>query len=58
MNQYTVIGKSLPRVDALEKATGKAVYTTDIKLSRMLQNIENRQNKSRKATRGKRYSHS
>lgn len=33
---YDVIGKALPRVDSVEKATGSAVYTGDIRLPRML----------------------
>lgn len=33
---YTVIGKRLPRVDAQAKATGEAVYTVDIHLPRGL----------------------
>ncbi len=36
MPGYSVIGKSIPRVDALAKVTGKAKYTTDIRRSRML----------------------
>ena len=30
------IGKPLPRIDALEKATGVAAFTTDLKLPGML----------------------
>jgi len=36
MGDYSVVGKSVMRVDALEKVTGKAVYCTDIKLPGML----------------------
>ena len=36
MANYSVVGKSVPRVDVLEKATGEAVYCGDIKLPRML----------------------
>ena len=36
MAEYSVLGKSVVRVDALEKVTGKAVYCTDIKLPGML----------------------
>ena len=36
MDDYTVIGKDLPRVDGREKATGTALYTDDIKLPGML----------------------
>lgn len=36
MSQYSIIGKSLPRVDALDKATGAARYTGDVKLPGML----------------------
>jgi 4-hydroxybenzoyl-CoA reductase alpha subunit len=32
MNQYRVIGKRLPRVDAEDKVTGKALYTDDLSL--------------------------
>jgi 4-hydroxybenzoyl-CoA reductase alpha subunit len=35
-NTFSVIGKRLPRIDALSKATGEAIYTTDISLPRML----------------------
>jgi len=34
--EYTVIGHDIPRVDGWEKATGKAIYTDDIKLPGML----------------------
>ncbi len=37
MNEYSIVGKSAFRVDGVEKVTGKAVYTDDIKLPRMLQ---------------------
>ncbi len=33
---YSLIGKSLPRVDSHSKATGEAVFTADIQLPRML----------------------
>jgi 4-hydroxybenzoyl-CoA reductase alpha subunit len=36
MDDYTVIGKDIPRVDGWEKATGTAIYTDDIKLPGML----------------------
>ena len=36
MNGYSVVGKSLPRVDAREKATGDAVYLADFTVPRML----------------------
>ena len=36
MNNYSVIGKRLPRVDARDKVTGKALYTDDLSLPRML----------------------
>ena len=36
MGEYSVVGTSVTRVDALEKVTGKAVYCTDIKLPGML----------------------
>jgi len=36
VNEYSVVGKPLPRVDALEKVTGKAIYTTDMHLPGML----------------------
>ena len=35
-NGYSVVGKSLPRVDALEKVTGKAAYVFDMALPGML----------------------
>jgi len=34
--EFSVIGKSVPRVDALEKVTGKAIFYTDITLPGML----------------------
>ena len=34
--EYAVIGKSIPRIDALEKVTGKAVYCTDFARPGML----------------------
>jgi CO/xanthine dehydrogenase Mo-binding subunit len=36
MGEFEVIGKSLPRVDAFDRVTGKATYTDDIKLHNML----------------------
>lgn len=36
MSNYRVIGKSIPRKDALEKVTGSAIYGTDIFLPKML----------------------
>ena len=36
MEKYAVIGKSLPRVDALVKATGEAKFTVDMVQPRML----------------------
>ena len=33
---YTVVGKSYPAIDALEKVTGQAIYGTDLKLPGML----------------------
>ena len=36
MTEYSIIGRSLPRVDALEKATGAARYAGDLKLPGML----------------------
>lgn len=35
-NGYTVVGTSLPRVDALEKVTGKATYVFDLAMPAML----------------------
>ncbi len=37
MKEYSIVGKSALRVDGVEKVTGKAVYTDDIRLPRMLQ---------------------
>ena len=34
--EYSVIGKRVPRVDALSKATGRALYSGDINLPHML----------------------
>lgn len=36
MAEFTVIGKSVPRVDAVEKVTGKGEYASDIKFPGML----------------------
>lgn len=36
MARLSIVGTSVPRVDALEKATGQAIFGTDIKLPRML----------------------
>lgn len=36
MEQFSVIGKSVPKIDALEKVTGQAKYTTDVYLPHML----------------------
>ncbi len=33
---YSIVGKSIPRVDAREKVTGGAVYTSDMILPGML----------------------
>lgn len=37
MDPFSVIGRPLPRVDAREKVTGQAVYSTDVQLPGMLQ---------------------
>ena len=36
MPEYSVVGKRLPRVDVLDKVTGKALYSADINLPNML----------------------
>jgi len=36
MAEYSVVGKSIPRIDALEKVTGKAQYASDFTLPGML----------------------
>ena len=36
MDQFSIIGKDIPRVDSRAKATGSAIYTDDIKLPGML----------------------
>ena len=36
MKKLSVVGKSVPRIDAKEKATGKAMYTEDFMMLRML----------------------
>ena len=36
MTELSVVGKSVPRVDAVEKVTGKARYSVDLKLPGML----------------------
>ena len=36
MIEHFVVGKSVPRLDAFEKVTGKAKYCTDVKIANML----------------------
>ncbi len=36
MKEYSFIGKGVPRIDAREKVTGKAVFTADLKFPGML----------------------
>jgi len=36
MGKWEVIGSSIPRIDAIEKVTGKAIFGTDLKIQRML----------------------
>jgi len=36
MKELSVVGKSIPRIDAKEKATGKAMFTEDFVMPRML----------------------
>src|SRR5512141_2177677 len=36
MSDLSVVGKPVPRVDTLQKASGKAVYTDDLRLPGML----------------------
>ncbi len=36
MSKYSVIGRRIPRVDALDKVTGKAIFSADINLPNML----------------------
>lgn len=36
MVNFKVVGRRMPRKDALEKATGEAIYGTDVRLPRML----------------------
>ncbi|MBF0549150.1 MAG: molybdopterin-dependent oxidoreductase [Deltaproteobacteria bacterium] len=36
MNQFSIVGKDVPRNDARAKATGSAIYTDDVKLPGML----------------------
>ena len=33
---YSLIGKSIPRIDAKSKVTGEALFTADLRLPRML----------------------
>lgn len=39
MNEYRVIGKRLPRIDAREKVTGTALYTDDYTMPKMLHGV-------------------
>jgi xanthine dehydrogenase molybdenum-binding subunit len=36
MSEYSVVGKRVPRIDALKKVTGEAIYSGDVMLPRML----------------------
>jgi len=36
MNKYRILNTRAPRVDAIDKSTGKAVYTDDLKRPNML----------------------
>ena len=36
MKEYSVVGKSTPKIDALSKATGRAIYTDDLRMPGML----------------------
>lgn len=36
MENYSYIGKNVPRIDALAKVTGEAIFTADMKLPGML----------------------
>ncbi len=36
MKELSVVGKSIPRIDSKEKATGKAMFTEDFTMPRML----------------------
>ncbi len=36
MSEYSVVGKSLPKIDAVAKATGEAKYASDLALPQML----------------------
>src|SRR3972149_4083224 len=36
MSEYSVVGKRLPRLEGVSKATGEAFYTDDLNLTRML----------------------
>ncbi len=36
MSEHAIIGKTVPRTDAVAKATGRALYTDDLKLPGML----------------------
>jgi CO/xanthine dehydrogenase Mo-binding subunit len=36
MEKYTLVGKAVPRIDALAKVTGKTKYTSDIEFPGML----------------------
>ena len=39
MSKYSVVGRRLPRVDALSKVTGEALFSGDIHLPHMLQGL-------------------
>src|SRR3990167_2537624 len=36
MEEFSIVGKPMPRVDGLDKATGRAVYSPDMELPHML----------------------
>jgi len=36
VSEYSAVGKAIPRIDALEKVTGQAIYGDDLKFPNML----------------------
>ena len=39
MKEYSIVGKRLPRIDAKDKVKGRALYTDDLRLPRMLYGV-------------------
>ena len=47
MKNYSLVGKTVPRTDALDKVMGKSVYTDDLKMPGMLTGKRGRPSQAR-----------